>query len=174
MEPGLGDWPARLRKLVRVSEGFFPHHLLREITATLRTLRSSQRLASLQNPDFESKQDSRGIICDINMDKVWSSHRPRRLSTSCPSTHSPTSWGAGVYSRQPVRSSLWISLCLFPASDPFQLHHTPHILCERRGWEGATHQEVQGPDQQDGMPIKLVLLGYWLVTMSDSLWPHGL
>ena len=31
------------------------------------------------------------------------------------------------------------------------------------------HQEVQGPDQQDGMPIKLVLLGYWLVTMSDSL-----
>ena len=57
MEPGLGNWPARLRKLVRVSRGLFPHHLLREITATLRTLRSSQRLASLQNPEFESKQD---------------------------------------------------------------------------------------------------------------------
>ena len=27
MEPGLGDWPGRLRKLVRVSGGLFPHHL---------------------------------------------------------------------------------------------------------------------------------------------------
>lgn len=97
MEPGLGDWPAKLRKLVSVSGGLLPHQLLREITVTLRTLRPSQRLASLQNPDFESKQDSRGIICDISTDKVWSNQRPRRSSTSCPSAHSPASWGAGVY-----------------------------------------------------------------------------
>lgn len=81
MEPGLGDWPARLRKLVRVCGGLFPPHLLREITATLRNLRSSWRLASLQNPDFESKQDSRGIIRDISMSRCGQAggHADHRL-----------------------------------------------------------------------------------------------
>lgn len=50
MEPGLGDWPAKLRKLVSVSGGLLPHQLLREITVTLRTLRSKSASGLTSKP----------------------------------------------------------------------------------------------------------------------------
>lgn len=56
MEPGLGNWPAKLRKLVSCFWRSPSHQLLREITVTLRTLRPSQRLASLQTQTLRASR----------------------------------------------------------------------------------------------------------------------
>ena len=174
MEPGLWDWPAKLRKLVSVSGGLLPHQLLREITVTLRTLRSKSASGLTSKPRlWEQAGQSRHHMWHQYGQGVVKPEATQILDFLSICTLA-CFLGCWCLSQVNCQVFLWISLCLFPASGPFQLPHTPHILCEHRGWEGTTHQEIQGPDQQDGMLIKLVLLGYWLVTMSDSLWPHGL